>query len=41
MQGLIKSIIVASANDSSVALAEHIAGSEDLFVVKMNKLASD
>lgn len=38
---LIKSIIVASANDSSVALAEHIAGSEDLFVVKMNKLASD
>lgn len=37
---LIKTIIVASANDSTVALAEHIAGSEDLFVARMNKLAS-
>ena len=36
---LIKSIIIASANDSSVALAEHLAGSEELFVSKMNKLA--
>lgn len=34
---LIKSIIIASANDSTVALAEHVAGSEDLFVAKMNK----
>ena len=38
---LIKSVIVASANDSSVALAEHLSGTEELFVLKMNKLASD
>ncbi len=36
---LIKSIIVASANDSSVALAETVAGSEDLFVEMMNSRA--
>ncbi len=35
---LIKSIIIASANDSSVAIAEHLAGSEEMFVSKMNKL---
>ena len=34
---LVKTVIVASANDSTVALAEHIAGNEDLFVEKMNK----
>ncbi|MBE5741169.1 MAG: D-alanyl-D-alanine carboxypeptidase [Clostridiales bacterium] len=33
---LLKSIIVASANDSSVALAEYIAGSENNFVQMMN-----
>ncbi len=33
---LIKSIIICSANDSCVALAERIAGSEDAFVAKMN-----
>ena len=36
---LIKSIVIASANDSCVALAELIAGSEADFVVKMNELA--
>ena len=36
---LIKTVIIASANDSCVALAEHIAGSEDVFVARMNKLA--
>ncbi|MCL2586977.1 MAG: D-alanyl-D-alanine carboxypeptidase [Firmicutes bacterium] len=36
---LIKSIIVASANDSCVALAERIAGSESEFVNRMNALA--
>lgn len=36
---LIKTVIIASANDSSVALAEHVAGSEDVFVSKMNKFA--
>ena len=38
---LLKSVIVASANDSSVALAEHIAGSENNFVRLMNEKASE
>ena len=38
---LLKSVIVCSANDSSVALAEHIAGSEELFVEKMNNRAKE
>ncbi|MBQ8444398.1 MAG: D-alanyl-D-alanine carboxypeptidase [Clostridia bacterium] len=33
---LLKSVIIASANDASVALAEHISGSEKAFVSKMN-----
>lgn len=36
---LLKSVIVCSANDSSVALAEEIAGSEENFVTKMNDKA--
>ena len=36
---LLKSVIMASANDASVALAEHISGSESAFVVKMNEKA--
>ncbi len=36
---LIKSIIVASANDSCVAMAEHLSGSVENFVEKMNKKA--
>ena len=36
---LIKSIVVASANDSCIAMAEHIYGSEELFVQKMNEKA--
>ena len=36
---LIKSVIVASANDASVALAEHIGGSEKQFVDLMNEKA--
>jgi D-alanyl-D-alanine carboxypeptidase (penicillin-binding protein 5/6) len=38
---LIKSIIVASANDSSVAMAELISGTESLFVDEMNARAED
>lgn len=34
---LLKAIAVASANDASVALAEHIEGSEEEFVKRMNK----
>ena len=38
---LIKSIVVCSANDSCVAMAERIAGSESLFVEKMNEKAKE
>ncbi len=38
---LIKSIVVCSANDSCVAMAEKIAGSESLFVEKMNEKAKE
>jgi len=38
---LLKSTIVASANDASVALAETISGSEQSFVEKMNARASE
>ena len=36
---LLKGVIIASANDASVALAEHISGSEKTFVSKMNERA--
>ena len=35
---LLKSVVMASANDASVALAEHISGSEKTFVKRMNEL---
>ncbi len=38
---LLKSTIVSSANDASVALAETISGSEENFVVLMNKKAKE
>ena len=38
---LLKSVIIASANDASVALAEHISGSEKAFVSKMNQRARE
>ena len=38
---LLKSVIVASANDSSVAIAEYIAGSENNFVRMMNERANE
>ncbi len=38
---LIKSIVVCSANDSCVAMAERIAGSEGLFVERMNEKAKE
>lgn len=37
---LIKSIVIASANDACVMLAEHIEGSEPAFVQRMNKTAA-
>lgn len=41
VEQLLKSAIVASANDASVALAEALAGSEQEFVNKMNARASE
>lgn len=38
---MMKGIAVASANDGCVAMAEHIAGSEENFVDMMNKRASE
>lgn len=37
---LIRGIAVASANDACVAMAEHIAGSEEAFVARMNETAA-
>lgn len=37
---MLKGIAVASANDGCVAMAEHIAGSEEAFVAKMNERAA-
>ena len=39
VETMIKCIVIASGNDASVAMAEHIAGSEEAFVVKMNEKA--
>lgn len=38
---LIKCVVVASANDATVALAEHLAGSEEAFIAKMNERAGE
>ena len=39
VETLIKCIIIASGNDASVTMAEHIAGSEEEFVKRMNERA--
>lgn len=39
LETMIKCIVVASANDASVAVAEHLAGSEQAFVDMMNEKA--
>lgn len=41
VETLIKCIVVASGNDASVAMAEHIAGSEAEFVAQMNARAAE
>ena len=40
LEDLLRSTIIASANDSAVALAEHIAGTEENFVDRMNARAA-
>jgi D-alanyl-D-alanine carboxypeptidase (penicillin-binding protein 5/6) len=39
VEEMIKGIAMASANDASVAMAEHIGGTEEAFVQKMNERA--
>ena len=39
VRDLVKSIVIASANDASVAMAEFVSGSEDAFVTAMNNKA--
>lgn len=41
VETLVKCIVVASGNDASVAMAEHIAGSEEAFVERMNRRAKE
>ena len=39
LEDMLKAVIIASANDCAVALAEHIAGGEEVFVARMNERA--
>jgi len=41
VEDMIKSVVISSANDAAVALAEHVAGSEEAFVEMMNKRAAE
>ncbi len=41
VEDMIKSVVVASANDAALALAEFVAGSEEAFVEKMNARAAE
>lgn len=41
LRDLLKSIIISSANDSSYAVAEHVAGDADVFVEMMNERARE
>ena len=38
---LVKGMVIISGNDASVALAEHIAGSEENFIYLMDQYAVD
>lgn len=41
VEDIFKAVTLRSANDASVALAEHIAGSEEIFVKMMNEKAKE
>ncbi|MBS6798623.1 MAG: D-alanyl-D-alanine carboxypeptidase [Firmicutes bacterium] len=41
VQELLKGVAMASANDGCVALAEYVAGSEEIFVERMNEKAKE
>jgi D-alanyl-D-alanine carboxypeptidase (penicillin-binding protein 5/6) len=38
---LFKAVAISSANDAATALAEHLSGSEDVFVARMNRRAAE
>jgi D-alanyl-D-alanine carboxypeptidase (penicillin-binding protein 5/6) len=40
VEDLLKGIAISSGNDACIALAEHLSGSEEVFVSKMNEKAS-
>ncbi len=41
VRDMVKSVVIASANDAAVALAEHTYGSEEAFVKRMNQRAAE
>jgi D-alanyl-D-alanine carboxypeptidase (penicillin-binding protein 5/6) len=41
VEEMVKCVVIASANDCAVALAEHVAGSEEAFVATMNARAAE
>jgi len=41
LHDMLKAIVVSSANDATVAVAEHLMGSADAFVARMNERASE
>ena len=41
VRDMVKAVTVVSANDCAVALAEHVAGSENAFVERMNERAAE
>ncbi len=41
VEDMLKSVIIASANDAALALAEYISGTEEAFVEQMNKRAAE
>ena len=41
VRDMLKAIVVSSANDCSVAMAEHISGTEETFTARMNQRAAE
>ena len=41
VRDMLKAIVVSSANDASVAMAEHLAGTEETFTQRMNERAAE
>ncbi|MBR2371088.1 MAG: D-alanyl-D-alanine carboxypeptidase [Clostridia bacterium] len=41
VEDMLKCVVIASANDAAVALAEHICGNESTFVARMNERAKE